>query len=584
MGYDRMVHWENHVGDDVFENPETQARGTWYGVSGIPDVRIDGKTPIIGAGSCSGAATQYRNAISNRLAETGGVSPVSIDGSFLPLGSTVSATATFRLEDPVVLTSLRATLLIYEDHVLWSGDYWEHTERDLYDENITLTNVGDQVTVSYDFAINPSWNIDNIKVVAYLQQTSGNKQMIQGLMVPFGDFSYELQKTIASVPDGNGVAVFLATVTNIGDATDTLTLEPGTPFGSWTTDFLVCGDPNPHSGPFDVVLDPEESCDIQIRVHTDSAVEVRSGSFQVTSAFSERTVAEEMRVFNGSWAILFVDDDRARQDEVPWLAALDAIGVLHDDWDAYVMGSGPTFANMSGYDYVIWQTGFDMLNNTILLPSDEAALASFLDAGGSVFVASPHYINSKTEVTDFMRRYFGIASYTTDVGFTDMYGVAGDPIGNGIHLHLTFSIPAFNKGDAVEPTATAVKCFTASGNTGVCLRNQVTDGGKCVFMPAALHVADNNPDPNNMKTTLQRILDWLEPQPSAGVEDEAAAPLFGSRIDAAQPNPFNPRTQISFTLSQTGASGPVRLEVFDLGGRKVASLFEGTLPAGEHVR
>ncbi len=47
----------------------------------------------------------------------------------------------------------------------------------------------------------------------------------------------------------------------------------------------------------------------------------------------------------------------------------------------------------------------------------------------------------------------------------------------------------------------------------------------------------------------------------------------------AAPNPFNPSTQIRYT---TTAAGPVRLEVFDLAGRRIAVLMDGTIPAGVH--
>jgi hypothetical protein len=45
------------------------------------------------------------------------------------------------------------------------------------------------------------------------------------------------------------------------------------------------------------------------------------------------------------------------------------------------------------------------------------------------------------------------------------------------------------------------------------------------------------------------------------------------------PDPFNAQTTISFSLDQ---SGPVTLEVYDLLGRRVASLIEGSMLAGEH--
>ncbi|MCK9995872.1 MAG: T9SS type A sorting domain-containing protein, partial [Candidatus Krumholzibacteria bacterium] len=45
------------------------------------------------------------------------------------------------------------------------------------------------------------------------------------------------------------------------------------------------------------------------------------------------------------------------------------------------------------------------------------------------------------------------------------------------------------------------------------------------------------------------------------------------------PNPFNPRTMITFTLP---ASSRVRLDILDLQGRRVANLMDGTLPEGPH--
>ncbi len=46
------------------------------------------------------------------------------------------------------------------------------------------------------------------------------------------------------------------------------------------------------------------------------------------------------------------------------------------------------------------------------------------------------------------------------------------------------------------------------------------------------------------------------------------------------PNPFNPSTKISFTIPEAGA---VKLEVFDILGRKVATLLDASLTAGNHL-
>lgn len=53
----------------------------------------------------------------------------------------------------------------------------------------------------------------------------------------------------------------------------------------------------------------------------------------------------------------------------------------------------------------------------------------------------------------------------------------------------------------------------------------------------------------------------------------AAAPAL-----SAQPNPFNPRTVLRFTLAAPAA---VELSIFDAGGRRLRTLLAGQLPAGE---
>ncbi|HOX24189.1 MAG TPA: FlgD immunoglobulin-like domain containing protein [Candidatus Krumholzibacteria bacterium] len=55
--------------------------------------------------------------------------------------------------------------------------------------------------------------------------------------------------------------------------------------------------------------------------------------------------------------------------------------------------------------------------------------------------------------------------------------------------------------------------------------------------------------------------------------------LAGATLRQNVPNPFNPATRIEFSLEQPGR---IELAVFDLAGRRIATLREGTLAAGDH--
>jgi hypothetical protein len=65
---------------------------------------------------------------------------------------------------------------------------------------------------------------------------------------------------------------------------------------------------------------------------------------------------------------------------------------------------------------------------------------------------------------------------------------------------------------------------------------------------------------------------------TTGVDDAPAAPLRYALYDS-YPNPFNPLTTIRFDIGQTE---DVRLEVFDLLGRSVATLVNDRLSAGTY--
>jgi len=59
----------------------------------------------------------------------------------------------------------------------------------------------------------------------------------------------------------------------------------------------------------------------------------------------------------------------------------------------------------------------------------------------------------------------------------------------------------------------------------------------------------------------------------------APAPALAARLAQNHPNPFNPATEIAFSLA---AAGRARLAVYDLAGREVAVLVDGALAGGEH--
>ena len=73
----------------------------------------------------------------------------------------------------------------------------------------------------------------------------------------------------------------------------------------------------------------------------------------------------------------------------------------------------------------------------------------------------------------------------------------------------------------------------------------------------------------------------LKPTGTAGAGTPVAA--LRSGIQGTFPNPFRSSANVTFSISQRGAAGAVRLGVYDAAGRQVAALVEGRLSPGTHT-
>jgi len=75
-----------------------------------------------------------------------------------------------------------------------------------------------------------------------------------------------------------------------------------------------------------------------------------------------------------------------------------------------------------------------------------------------------------------------------------------------------------------------------------------------------------------------QVLHLTEGEVVDGVGDETPAPSL-SVLRPAYPNPFNPKTTVSYSLATTGRA---RLDVFTVNGQRVATLVDDIQRAGDH--
>ncbi len=192
-----------------------------------------------------------------------------------------------------------------------------------------------------------------------------------------------------------------------------------------------------------------------------------------------------VHVSEGEAFILVVDDDAGpgnggplrfepRDDvEDAYLVAIDR------EYDLYTIaadGPGPDADLLSRYATVVWFTGNDDLASSLsgtLTAADRAALRTYLQVGGSLWLTSPEVLFDLSVLDPAFLRdelHVDLASRLTedDAGTPDrLDGVAGDVIGDTLSLPVTVPPDRRDRGDAIAPTGDAFGVlYQDPSNTG----------------------------------------------------------------------------------------------------------------------
>lgn len=257
----------------------------------------------------------------------------------------------------------------------------------------------------------------------------------------------------------------------------------------------------------------------------------------------------------------------------------------------YAPSTGPNTAQINNVRGIRYRAN----NNLLVTSADNPApnqIAQFDTAGNyigafiSANITSPFDIllrsgdmliscSSGNDIVrfDLNGSFLSVFSNSTDISFAQqMLRVPGGRIAVS-----GFSTP--NSGLAIlDSTGTFITRLTGvTGNRGVFL---LENGHYLVTNAAGLHEIDSATGGliRTIFTTgdLQYISEY-----SADLTGSVNGNNTPFRYSLMQnyPNPFNPSTNIKFTMP---ANGNVKLTVYDLNGREVAVLVNGTRTAGEH--
>ncbi len=223
--------------------------------------------------------------------------------------------------------------------------------------------------------------------------------------------------------------------------------------------------------------------------------------------------------------ILLVDDHRWFDTSDAYGRALDAVGLPYDVWQRnpplFPDKDSPSLERLQRYPVTIWFTAYDWFKT--LTPSEEARLATYLEAGGRLLLSSQDYLYT-SGFTDFARDYFGVVGFTEGLTATQVTEAVSSPIGQGQGPY-ELVYPFRNWSDALEASpGTDVVLWGQHGQPVALAKRQAL--WKTAFFAFPLEALDSQ----DMITVLGDTVEWLSPLGDSSFVTDARAVSPGDEL------------------------------------------------------
>ncbi|MEZ5082581.1 MAG: serine hydrolase [Bacteroidales bacterium] len=283
-------------------------------------------------------------------------------------------------------------------------------------------------------------------------------------------------------------------------------------------------------------------------------------------------------IYAGHSDILFVRDEVDNRGKILGTAnwyteVLDSLGFQYYFYDVGIQGN-PQPEFLINFNTVIWYTGYDSVNT--INGDNQSALMAFLDNGGNLFLSGQN-ISDELVSTDLLEDYLHV--YHIEDSWTGpklVFGVANDPIGNGLAFVVNAGDGASNQYSmcVVEPLEGAQQVFGYTSTLeGAAVRYESTNY-KTVFFGFGYEAINEF---ENRYEIMNRILSEYFGL-IVGAKDQITQGLTGHKLKIT-PNPLTTKTTISYHLSDNSI---VSLNIYSIDGTHIKTLFDDTQKSGNH--
>jgi hypothetical protein len=228
---------KNHNGDS-YANTYSNARNSFYGITGYPTAFFDGLNQSVGGSSTASMYNNYLPKVNARLAVAAKYTLAAVGNA---AGNSYTAVVTVAKPEADTNTNVKLHAVVTESHIpqVWFNQTTVENVNRLMVPNQNGTEInlatGEQTTVNLQFTLNASWNVANCEVVFFLQNMT-SKEILQGAKYSLASLvgAYPVSHTTIDFPDQSvgASATIPITITNFGSTTATGTITIDNPIFS----------------------------------------------------------------------------------------------------------------------------------------------------------------------------------------------------------------------------------------------------------------------------------------------------------------------------------------------------------------
>lgn len=224
MGADELVEnghdvaiIENHNGDS-YTTTATNARNSYYGITGYPTAMFDGGSAYVGGSNTTSLYPQYLSRYNQKISVPTSFS-LDIDGTTAGYFE-FDVTVTTEMVDPYAGSDIRLHCVVTESNIeeTWQGqDHLNFVNRLMVPSyagtQLDFTS-GNTVETTFNFELDPSWVPENCELVIFLQDNT-NKTVLNAS-----------KRNLMEFENVNDYDAFLTNLTNIPEESCLGMFEP----------------------------------------------------------------------------------------------------------------------------------------------------------------------------------------------------------------------------------------------------------------------------------------------------------------------------------------------------------------------